>query len=450
MAVQHIHIIGIGGSGASGVARYLQTLGFIVSGSDTNRARVAALKNGGIKVFDQHRAENISRPDLVLFSPGVYAAEHEFAAAKQKEIPVLPWQEFIGRYLDRRPGRGFMVAGTYGKGSTAAILAHILEAAYLDPLAILGVEDIAWGSNIRPGLGEGWVLEADEYNRHFLNFHPHYAGITSLEHEHLATYPTFDDYVAAFAQFVAGLREPKAVVVKHGLPTNRLVPAGTAVTTYGLDRGATVQGRIIESTIDGSRFTISAPTRDVSEQELRLAVPGRLHVENAVGAAALALVAGVGISAVNAGLAQFKGLRRRFEVVHSGSYVTIFDFGNLPKRIGNVIAETRSLFPGRRVVVLFEPHLYSRTKQHLAEFKAVLATADRAYVTDIFPSREANSQLAATVHSRALIDGVPERVSYVGTLEQGLITVAQARTERDVVLVLGSGPIQSAAGRLVG
>lgn len=448
MAVQHIHIIGIGGSGASGVARYLHSLGFKVTGSDRDRARTASLKNLGLTVFDDHHATNISAPDLVLFSPGVYAADDELAAAKRQKIPILPWQEFIGRYLDRRPGRGFMVAGTFGKGSTAAIVAHILEAAYLDPLAILGVENIDWGSNVRVGLGDGWILEADEYNRHFLHFHPNYVCVTSLEHEHITTYPTYDDYVAGFAQFMAGLREPKAVVVKRGLPVERIMPTGLSALTFGLNDGADVEGSIRESTVDGSRFTLSAPSFDLNQYELRLGVPGRLHIENAIGAAALALAAGVGIGAIDAGLASFKGLRRRFEVVRTGAHVTIYDYAHTPDRMRPVIEQARQLFPGRRAVILFEPHLYSRTAHFLAGFRQVLTIADRAYVTDIFPSREARSDLARTINARQLTDGLGDRVVYAGTVEQGIEAVRKARTERDVVLVLGAGPIQSAAGVL--
>lgn len=450
MAAQHIHIIGIGGSGASGVARYLQGIGFAITGSDLEAPRTLELKQLGIQVFDTHDAANIGRPDMVLFSPGIFAAEKELAAAKNKGIPILSWQEFIGRYLSRRPGKGFMVAGTYGKGSTAAILSHILAAAYLDPLAILGLEDIAWDSNLRLGFGEFWVMEADEYNRHFHFFQPAYACLTSLEHEHVSTYPTFDAYKQGFKQFFAAMNPPKIVVAKRTPNIDAAIKSLVAspVVTYSLTGEADVRGRVIKAGVEGSRFEVEAPIFNVAKRELEIGVPGMIHVENALGAVAMTLAAGIEMNAVNAGLATFKGLRRRFEVVTNRSFVTVFDYAHTPDRIRAVMDEARRLYPRRRLVVLFEPHLFSRTQQLLAGFRAILSTADRAYVTDIYPSREAHSKLQAEIHSRDIAAGGDDRIIYAGSLTEGITAVKQARTERDVVLVLGAGPIQYAASQL--
>lgn len=450
MSSQAIHIIGIGGSGASGVARYLKTLGFTVTGSDNDRTRIVDLRKDGIEAVDGHSPKNIADPDMVLYSPGVYAAGAELAAAKRKKIPSLTWQDFLGRYLTKRPGKGFMVAGTFGKGSTAAIVAHILSAAYLDPLAILGVDDVSWGSNLRAGVGQSWVLEADEYNRHFHNYHPSYVVLTSLEHEHVSTYPTFDEYVESFRKFFAGMRDPKIVVAKRtpSIDRYRETFAGSGVITYSLTEDADVRGTVISQDVNGSRFSVTAPKFGVTSQEFGIKVPGYLHIENAVGAIALTLAAGIGIPAANAGLARFKGLRSRFEVVTAGPHTTVFDYAHTPDRIRPAIAQARTLFPGKRIIVLFEPHLYSRTKQYHAEFTKVLAEADRAYLTDIYPAREANSPLAQEVHSKQLVDVADDRVQYVGTLAEGVGAVEKARTERDVVLVLGAGPIQFAGRRL--
>lgn len=447
---QKIHIIGIGGSGASGVARYLHALGFEVSGSDIDHSRTVELKKLGIRVADAHGAKNIVSPDLVLMSPGVHSGGTEVRAARQKGIPVLPWQEFLGRYLGRRPGKGFMVAGTYGKGLTAAILTHILEAAYLDPLVILGVEDIAWNSNVRVGYGDSWVLEADEYNRHFQHFHPSYVALTSLEHEHITTYPTFAKYLEAFATFFAGMDDPKTVVTKKGAATDdalaKIFPRG--VLTYSITEQADVFANIVEENLNSSRFVLNAPRFGIQEHQLELHVPGRLQVENAVGAIALTLAAGIEFGAVNGGLATFKGLRRRFEVIQRGAHATIFDYAHTPDRIRAVIDFTKQLFPGRRVVVLFEPHLYSRTEHHRQGFREVLQRADRVYITDIFPAREARSHLRTRVHSKELLVDGNEAIAYAGSLQDGIKAVAQARTERDVVLVLGAGPIQVVAETL--
>ncbi len=450
MAAQHIHIIGIGGSGASGVARYLHSIGFTVTGSDLEAPRTLELKQLGIQVFDTHDATNIGRPDMVLFSPGIFAAEKELVATKKKGIPVLSWQEFIGRYLSRRPGKGFMVAGTFGKGSTAAILSHILAAAYLDPLAILGVEDISWNSNLRMGFGEFWVMEADEYNRHFHHFHPAYACLTSLEHEHVSTYPTLAAYQQGFKQFFSAMNPPKVVAVKRTPSIDAAIRSLVAspVVTYSLTDEADVRGRVIQAGVEGSRFELDAPAFNVAKRELELSIPGMIHVENAVGAIAIALAAGVEMNAVNAGLATFKGLRRRFEVITNNPFVTIFDYAHTPDRIRAVMEEARRLYPRRRLVVLFEPHLYSRTKQLLAGFRAVLSSADRAYVTDIYPSREARSNLKDEIHSRDVAAGGGDRIVYAGSLTDGMAAVKQARTERDLVLVLGAGPIQQAAWQL--
>ena len=451
MSAQTIHIVGIGGSGASGVARYLQTLGFTVTGSDSDRTRTVELKKLGMTIADSHGVKNIQTPDIVLYSPGVFAADTELNAAKRKKIPVFSWQDFLGRYLSRRPGKGFMVAGTFGKGSTAAILSHILAAAYLDPLSILGVDDLSWNSNARTGVGSAWVLEADEYNRHFHFFHPSYVVLTSLEHEHVSTYPTFEGYVESFSRFFRGMHDPMIVVAKKtpsiGSHANALFPS--EVVSYSIAEEADVRGTVVQQDADGSRFTVTAPRFGVDSKEFELTVPGVIHIENAVGAIALTLAAGIGVAAANAGLARFKGLRSRFEVVRSGPYTTVFDYAHTPDRILPVIEQAKQLFPGKRVVALFEPHLYSRTMQYRSEFTRVLAQADRSYVIDIFPSREARSTLRTKIHARDLAAGTSgDRVQYAGTLEQGLETVVKARTERDVVLVLGAGPIQY-AGRVL-
>ncbi len=448
---QKIHIIGIGGSGASGMARYLHGLGFEVSGSDLERSRTVGLKKLGLRIADFHGAKNIESPDLVLMSPGVHAGSTEIRAARHKGIPLLPWQEFLGRYLSRRPGTGYMVAGTYGKGSTAAILAHILEAGYRDPLAILGVEDLAWGSNLRIGYGDAWILEADEYNRHFHHFHPSYAALTSLEHEHVSTYPTFTKYVEAFQKFFGGMRQPQTVVMKQGIVSDELRAKifPRRPFTYSLTKDADVVGKIVKEDLAGSRFLLTALRFGIQEQPIDLPVPGRIHVENAVGAIALALIGGIEFAAVNAGLATFRGLGRRFEVVQRGADTTIFDYAHTPDRIRAVIDQAKQLFPGRRLVVLFEPHLYSRTKQHRDGFREALQRADRAYITDIYPAREARSKLRTLIHSQDLLTEGNQAVMYAGALPDGIQAIQQARTERDVVLVLGAGPIQFAAETLV-
>lgn len=451
MKQQHIHIVGIGGSGATGLARYLHTIGFEVSGSDSDIARTAELKQLGLHIADVHDPRNITDPDMVLFSPGVFAADPEMTAARKKGIPVLSWQDFLGRYLSRRPGQGFMAAGTFGKGSTAAVLGHILESAYLDPLVLLGVVDQDWGSNLRPGFGESWVIEADEYNRHFHHFHPSFAVLTSLEHEHVSTYPRFNEYQQAFKGFFQRMVEPGMVVVNKAISPellNGVVP--DAALTYGLNESADVQGRVLEESSRGTVFELAAPKFNIDAKTFELNIPGRFHVENTVGAVALALAAGVDVSAVNAGLARFRGLKSRFEVLSKGDYCTVFDFAHTPSRIRPVIEEARRVFPGKRVVVLFEPHLYSRTKQFLNEFKLALTQADRAYITDIYPSREAHSSLAREVHARDIVGMNNETISYVGPLEEGVAMVQKVRTERDVVLVLGAGPIQNTARPLAG
>jgi len=229
--------------------------------------------------------------------------------------------------------------------------------------------------------------------------------------------------------------------------TKRLFPNGAI--TYSITDDADVRGTIISENVEGSRFTLTAPRFSVESREFEIRVPGRIHVENAVGAIAIALTAGIDINAANAGLATFRGLKSRYEVVRHGAFTTIFDYAHTPDRIRPVIEHTKKLFPGKRIIVLFEPHLYSRTKQYLGEFTEVLREADRSYVTDIFPSREAKSQLKRKVHARDLTKDSGEKVLYAGSLEDGISTVERSRTERDVVLVLGAGPVQYASRKLI-
>jgi UDP-N-acetylmuramate--alanine ligase len=456
-----VHFVGVGGIGMSGIAELLANLGYTVSGSDQKPSqqtdRLVAL---GVSVRQGHAAANVHGADVVVVSSAVRADNPEVVEARARAIPVIPRAEMLAELMRLRSG--IAVAGAHGKTSTTSMIALTLERAGLDPTAVIGGRLRAFGSNARLGRGEYMVVEADESDRSFLKLSPTLAVVTNVDREHLEAYGGFDDLQQAFVDFANKVPFYGAVIAcADDAELARLVPRMTRrVITYGIQsETAAVAATDVRLAGFGSTCTVvrrPAPALGPGDQpavalgSLRLQVPGRHSVLNALAAVSVGLELGVRFEVLADALADFQGAERRFErrgVVHGITVVD--DYGHHPTEIAAVIAAARAAAP-TRVVVAFQPHRYSRTAQLMPEFAAALAAADEVVLTDIYPAGE---EPIPGVDVEALAAAVNRRrarpVSVVRALDRVAAAVAALAAPGDLVITLGAGSIGGVAALLV-
>jgi UDP-N-acetylmuramate--alanine ligase len=448
-----VHFIGIGGIGMSGIAELLANLGYVVSGSDEKRSAVTErLAAMGIRISYGHDAANVGATDVAVVSTAVRASNVEVREAARRQIPVIPRAEMLAELMRLR--FSIAVAGSHGKTTTTSMIALVLERAGLDPTAVIGGRLSAFGSNARLGRGELMVAEADESDRSFLKLFPTIAVMTNIDHEHLENYGGFDDLQQAFVDFANKVPFYGAVVACADDPNLAVVvPRMTRrVTTYGLDTEADISATgIVLGPLDG-RAVVSRRTSDGGMQTLgpvALNVPGRHNLQNALAAVAVGLELGLPFERIAAGLVEFRGVERRFDVRGEPNGVLVVDdYGHHPTEIAAVMAAAKSL--GRRIVVAFQPHRYTRTAALLHAFGPALAPADHIVLADIYSAGEDPIEgvtidaLAEAVRREA---GRP--VEIARRVEDVAPLLARLARPGDVVLTLGAGSIGSVAAKLV-
>ncbi len=440
-AGQHVHFIGIGGAGLSAIARVLMEQGTAVSGSDLVLSPAAeALMRDGAQVFIGHRPENIVGADGVIASSAVREDNPEVRAARAAGIPVLRRAEVLGRLMEGHIG--IAVAGTHGKTTTTAMIATALWEAGLDPTFIIGGTLVGWGINARAGGGPHFVLEADEYDRTFLGLAPQVAVVTNVEHDHPDCYPTFADFRAAFAEFVARVPADGLLVVCGDHPVARelgeeRLARGGVVIFYGLGRKVQWTARQVHpNPSGGTDFVVMRGGRPLGE--VRLRVPGGHNVLNALAALAVADHLGVPFPTVRSALEGFRGVGRRFEIKgEAEGIVVVDDYAHHPTEIRATLAAARERFPGRAVWAVWQPHTYSRTKALLEDFARAFDQADHVIILPIYAAREQDtlgvssaSVLARMVHPDARL---------VGSREEAVALLGAEVRPGDVVLTLGAG-----------
>jgi UDP-N-acetylmuramate--alanine ligase len=448
-----VHFIGIGGIGMSGIAELLANLGYVVSGSDEKQSAVTErLAAMGIRISYGHDAANVGAADVAVVSTAVRSSNVEVREAARRQIPVIPRAEMLAELMRLR--FSIAVAGSHGKTTTTSMIALVLERAGLDPTAVIGGRLSAFGSNARLGHGELMVAEADESDRSFLRLFPTIAVMTNIDHEHLENYGGFDDLQQAFVDFANKVPFYGAVVACADDPNLAvIVPRVTRrVTTYGLDTEADISAAgIVLGPLDG-HAVVSRRTADGGMQTLgpvALNVPGRHNLQNALAAVAVGLELGLAFERIAAGLVEFRGVERRFDVRgEPGGVLVVDDYGHHPTEIAAVMAAAKAL--GRRIVVAFQPHRYTRTAALLHAFGPALAPADHIVLADIYSAGEDPIEgvtidaLAEAVRREA---GRPveiaRRVEDVAPLLAGLARPG------DVVLTLGAGSIGSVAAKLI-
>jgi UDP-N-acetylmuramate--alanine ligase len=444
-----VHLVGVGGAGMSGLARLLLAVGHRVTGSDRSEsATLAALRELGAEVWAPHDPARLGRPDLVAASTAIRATNPELVAARILDIPVLGRAQLLALLMAGRTG--IAVAGTHGKTTTTGMVVAILQAAGLDPSFAVGGDFKDTGVNAAAGTGPHFVAEADESDGSFLELSPTVAVVTNVEADHLDHWGDLEAVRGAFRSFVARLpAEGTAVLCADDPGALGLAEAASCpVVTYGFAAAAEVRGGDLVLDAWNSRFAVTAGGRPLGQ--IGLAVPGRHNVQNALGAIAAARAAGAPFEAAVAALAGFAGAARRFHLRGEVAGVTMVDdYAHNPPKVAAALAAAR-LGPWKRVVAVFQPHLYSRTRLFAAEFGQALAAADLVVVTDVYAAREdpepgVDGALVADAARRARpdLDCVyePDRAALAGR-------VAALVHPGDLVLTLGAGDVTTLADEL--
>ena len=450
---RRVHFIGIGGIGMSGIAELLANLGYVVSGSDEKRSAVTErLATMGIRVAYGHDAAHVGDADVVVVSTAVRPSNAEVREAARRQIPVIPRAEMLAELMRLR--FSIAVAGSHGKTTTTSMIALVLERAGLDPTAVIGGRLSAFGSNARLGRGELMVAEADESDRSFLKLFPTIAVITNIDHEHLENYGGFDDLQQAFVDFANKVPFYGGVVACVDDPNlAAVVPRMTRrVTTYGLDADADISAiDIVLGPLDVRASVIrrSATAGGRVLGPVALNVPGRHNLQNALAAVAVGLELGLPFERVAAGLAEFRGVERRFDVRgEPNGILVVDDYGHHPTEIAAVLAAARSL--GRRIVVAFQPHRYTRTAAQLHAFGPALAGADHIVLTDIYGAGEDPIEgVTIDALAEAVRRDAGRPVDIARRIEDVTPLLVRLARPGDVVLTLGAGSIGSVAATLI-
>ena len=451
---RRVHFVGIGGIGMSGIAELLANLGYDISGSDAKRSDVTDRLAGlGVTIAIGHDAVNVGDADVVVVSSAIAEANPEVAEARRRHVPVIPRAEMLAELMRLR--FGIAIAGAHGKTTTTSMVAVMLERAGLDPTAVIGGRLSAFGSNARLGRGEYMVAEADESDRSFLKLSPSIAVITNIDHEHLDAYGSFEKLVDAFVDFAGRVPFYGAVVAcVDDAPVRAMVPRLTRrVITYGLSQPADVSGHSPatdgRSSRCGVRYAIRGVPGGTGEGEIALNVPGIHNLQNALAAVAVGLELGVPFGRIATALKEFRGAERRYDVRGSARGVTVVDdYGHHPTEIAAVLRAARAGRPSRLVAV-FQPHRYTRTRDLLNDFGPALKDADLVVLTDIYPAGEAPIAGATTDALAAAIRPHVPDLQIVPSVSDLPARVAALAKDGDVVLTLGAGSIGTVGDRIL-
>jgi len=458
-AIKHIHFVGVGGAGMSGIAEVLHNLGYAISGSDlADSGTLRHLAALGIRTAVGHAAAHVEGANAVVTSTAVKSDNPEVLAARARHIPVVPRAVMLAELM--RLKRGIAIAGTHGKTTTTSLVASVLAAAGLDPTFVIGGRLNSAGVNARLGSGDYIVVEADESDASFLNLLPVMSVVTNIDADHMETYgQDFGRLKTAFVDFLHRMPFYGAAILCLESPAVRdiLQQVNCPVTTYGFSQDAQV--RAVDVRTDGARMVFTALRRNGDpwpDLPVTLNLAGRHNVLNALAAIAVAGELGLPDAAVQQALAEFKGVGRRFQrwgelPAHGGGAFTLIDdYGHHPVEMAATIAAARGAFPGRRLLLVFQPHRYTRTRDCFEDFVQVLGSADALVLTDVYAAGEAP---IAHADSRALARALrmagkvePLFVERVADLPQ---VIAERAKNDDVVICMGAGSIGGVPAKIL-
>ncbi len=462
-AVKHIHFVGVGGSGMSGIAEILHNLGYTVSGSDSSdSATVRRLASLGITVHVGHNADHIAGAEAVVTSTAVRADNPEVIAARAKRIPVVPRAVMLAELM--RLKKGIAIAGTHGKTTTTSLVTSVLAEAGLDPTFVIGGRLNAAGANSRLGSGDHIVVEADESDASFLNLLPVMAVVTNIDADHMDTYGhDFARLKQAFVEFVH--RMPfygAAIVCSDDAGVRSIMPMlSRPVVTYGFGEDAMVRAVHVQADAGRMHFTVQRRNGVVMpDLDITLNLPGDHNVLNALAAIAVATELELSDEAMVKGLAEFRGVGRRFQRygevainpadASAGQFTLIDDYGHHPVEMAATLAAARGAFPGRRLVLAFQPHRFSRTRDCFEDFVKVIGSADAVLLTEVYAAGESpivaadGRALARALRVAGKVD--PVFVDDVAELPQAIADHVRAG---DVVVSMGAGSIGQVSAQVL-
>ncbi len=439
----HIHFIGIGGIGMSGIAEVLLNLGYKISGSDQKRSPITTrLIKKGAKIFYGHKPSHIEGANVVVISSAVRPSNPEWIAAQQKNIPVIPRAEMLAELM--RLKYGVAVAGSHGKTTTTSLVAHILYKAKLDPTLVIGGRVKSFRSNAKLGKGEYLVAEADESDGSFMKLSPTIAIITNIDPEHMDHYRDFNELKQTFINFGNKIPFYGAVVACGDHPTVReIIPQiKKRVITYGLEDNSDFYARSIVQ--QGMQIKFEVYRKGMLLGEVKLKLAGLHNVYNSLAAIAVGMTLDIPFQKIVEGLQTFQGIERRMETVYRGKNVMVIDdYGHHPEEIKATLSALRLAFPNQRIVTLFQPHRYTRTRDLFEDFVSAFGNTDLLFLTEVYAAGEdpiagVNSERLA----QAMIEKTKlERVTFKADKEALAAEVAKLIQPNDVVITLGAGDI---------
>lgn len=455
--VKRIHFVGIGGSGMSGIAEVLANLGYSVTGSDLAESpAVRRLRQMGIPIMIGHKAENVATADAVVVSSAVKPDNPEVLHAREAHIPVVPRAMMLAELM--RFKQGIAIAGTHGKTTTTSLVAAVLGEAGLDPTCVIGGRLNSIGTNARLGKGELLVAEADESDASFLYLQPMVSVVTNIDADHMETYgQDFEKLKGTFIEFLGHLPfYGLAVVCKDDPNVRAIMPSITRpMMTYGITSDADLRAENVRWDNGRMRFDAVCGDKGLAPLDVLLNLPGEHNVLNALAVIAVAREVGAPDAAIAKGLAEFSGVGRRFQrygdvpLAGGGYFTVVDDYGHHPAEMAATLAAARGAFPGRRLLLAFQPHRYTRTRDLFEDFVKVLSTVDDLVLADVYPAGEAPI-VAADGRSLARAVRVGGKVEplFVETTAEMREAVLSRVRDGDVVLTMGAGSIANLAPEL--
>jgi UDP-N-acetylmuramate--alanine ligase len=453
--VKHLHFVGIGGSGMSGIAEVLLNLGYVISGSDlSSNAASQRLASLGAKVMLGHAAENISGADAIVTSTAVKADNPEVMAAREKHIPIVPRALMLAELM--RLKSGIAIAGTHGKTTTTSLVASILAEGGFDPTFVIGGRLNSAGANAKLGSGDFIVAEADESDASFLNLLPVIEVITNIDADHMETYEhDFSKLKQAFIEFTQRLPfYGVAILCLDDVHVREIMPfISKPIVTYGFHEEAEV--RAVDAVAAGGKMHFTVIQDGYDDMPVSLNQPGMHNVQNACAAIAIAREVGVADAATQKALSEFNGVGRRFTrygeiaLPQEGSFALVDDYGHHPVEMAATIAAARGAYPGRRLVLAFQPHRYTRTRDLFEDFVKVISTADAVVLAEVYAAGESPIVAAdGRALSRALrVIGKVEPV-FVEDIQDMPENLLHVLKNDDVLIVMGAGSISAVPAKM--
>jgi len=458
-AIKHIHFVGVGGAGMSGIAEVLRNQGYVISGSDLHdSATLRRLQECGIRTFIGHAAEHIADADAVVTSTAVQADNPEVIAARKRKIPVVPRAMMLAELM--RLKQGIAIAGTHGKTTTTSLVASVLAEGGLDPTFVIGGRLNSAGANAKLGAGDYIVVEADESDASFLNLMPVMAVVTNIDADHMETYGhDFKKLQGAFLDFLHRMPFYGTAILCVDDPAVREIwpDVQCPATTYGVSEDAQV--RAVDIRADGTQMRFTAQRRNgvtLPDLDITLNLVGHHNVLNALSAIAIAVELNVPDKAVQKALAEFKGVGRRFQSYGavpvrggSGSFTLIEDYGHHPVEVAATLSAARGAFPGRRLVLAFQPHRYTRTRDCFEDFVKVMGQADAVLLSEVYAAGETpivaadGRSLARALRVAGKVE--PVFVDNIAAMPEAILEIAR---DGDVVICMGAGSIGGVPSKL--